>query len=106
LPYTLISSTPIGQHRVQRNDESRVLVVDSLLVRFTPTEYRLLIPLLEGLPVHDNDLVSEVFSCKVDSWACECLNKHIDKIRNKLRPLGLNVHRIAKYGYILLAIVD
>src|SRR5713226_7971777 len=95
MSYTLISSPPIGHHRVQRNDESSVFVVDSLLVRFTPTEYRLLVPLLEGLPVSDIDLVREAFSCKVDTWVREGLDKHIYKIRSKLRPLGLNVHRIA-----------
>ena len=106
MSHILISSPSIGHHRVQRNDESRVLVIDCLLVRFTQIEYRLVMPLLEGLPISDIDLVREAFSCKVDSWIRQSLDKHIDKIRNKLRPLGLDVYRITRYGYILLANTD
>src|SRR5437588_11894086 len=81
MSFTLVSCPPIGSHRVQRNDESRILVVDSQLVRFTPTEYRLVRPLLEGRPMADIDLVRDAFSCKVDPWVRDGLDKHIDKIR-------------------------
>lgn len=99
----LVSCLPIGTHRIQRDDASRVLIVDCLLVRFTPTEYRLLMPLLQGYPLSDLDLVRSAFSCDLDSCVRENLDKHIDKIRSKLRPSGLNIYRVAKYGYVLLA---
>lgn len=102
---TLISCSPLGKYRIQRNDEIRALIVDSILVRFTPKEYHLILLLLPGLPMPDTRLAVEVYSCnQMDSSLRECLDKHIDKIRSKLRPSDLDVYRIAKYGYILLVI--
>lgn len=101
----LVSCSPLGIHRIQRNDEIRALIVDSILIRFTPREYCLILLLLPGLPMPDTRLAVEMYSCdEMDSSLRECLDKHIDKIRSKLRPSGLDVYRIAKYGYILLVI--
>ena len=98
----------IGSHRVQCGDESRVLAVDSLVMKFSPIEYRLLKLLLEGqpVPVLDGELVQVGFSCGMNSLARENLDKHIDKIRSKLRPSGLNIHRVTGYGYVLLTAPD
>ena len=100
---TLTPCPPVGPHCIQRNDDNRVLIVDNSLVKFTPTEYQFLMHLLEGGPVSDVDLVRAIFRCNLDRYVRESLNKYMDKIRSKLRPLGLNIHRVAKYGYILLA---
>lgn len=102
---TLVSCSPLGTYRIQRNDEIRALIVDSIIVRFSPKEYCLILLLLPGLPIPDIRLAVEVYSCnQMDQSLRECLDKHIDKIRSKLRPSGLDVYRIAKYGYILLVI--
>ena len=58
----LITCPSIGKRRIQRNDEARALIVDGMLKRFTPTEYRLLVLLLEGQPIPDADLVKQVSS--------------------------------------------
>lgn len=92
--------------RIQRNDEARTLIVDGMLKRFTPTEYRLLVLLLEGQPIPDADLAKQVSLYEGDSRARENLDKHIDKLRCKLRTFGLSIHRVAKYGYILLAAIE
>lgn len=102
----LISCPSIGTHRIQRNDESRALIVDDLLIKFTPIQYQLLLLLLEGLPASDIHLVKTVFSNDLDSSARENLDKHIDKMLSKLRPSGLNIHRVGKYGYVLLDATD
>ena len=99
---TLTSSPSIGTRCIQRCDPSRVILIDDTLIQFTPTEYRLLAPLLQGGPVADSDLAQEAYSCQEVSLVRENLDKHFDKIRYKLRAAGLNVHRVAKYGYILL----
>jgi DNA-binding winged helix-turn-helix (wHTH) protein len=44
----LVTCSPIGDHHIQRNDAHRTLIVDDKMMKFTPTEYRLLIPLLNG----------------------------------------------------------
>lgn len=106
LSSTLISCPSIGTHYIQRNDKSRALIVDTMIISFTPTEYRLLVPLLKGQPVQDVDLMHEAYSGQVYEGLHDNLSKHIDKIRSKLCPSGINVHRVAKYGYVLLAASD
>ena len=97
----LIPCPPIGAHTIHRNDESRTLLVDKQVVQLTPTEYRLLLLLLQGQPLSDADLAQAAFSRGMDSLVRESLDKHIDKIRGKLEPLGLSVYRLRRYGYIL-----
>ncbi len=101
---TLVPCLSIGTHHIYRNDESRILVVDALMMKFTPIEYRLLLSLLSGQAVTDSHLAQEAFSCEVDRSVQKNLDKHIDKIRTKLQLAGLGVHRVSKYGYVLLAV--
>lgn len=101
MPSPLILCPPIGGHTLQRNDETRTLVVDNQVVHFTPTEYRLLLPLLQGQPFSDAELAQAAFFRGIDSLVRESLDKHIDKIRGKLEPLGLSVYRLRRYGYVL-----
>jgi DNA-binding response OmpR family regulator len=100
----LVPCPSIGTHRIQRNDENRILVVDSLMIKFTPTEYRLLLSLLSGQVVADSNLAREALACKLNRSVQKNLDKHIDKMRSKLQLAGLGVYRISKYGYVLLAI--
>jgi DNA-binding response OmpR family regulator len=100
----LVPCPSIGTHRIQRNDENRILVVDSLMIKFTPTEYRLLLSLLSGQVVADSNLAREALACKLNRSVQKNLDKHIDKMRSKLQLAGLGVYRVSKYGYVLLAI--
>ena len=100
----LVPCPSIGTHRIQRNDENRILVVDSLMIKFTPIEYRLLLSLLSGQVVADSNLAREALACKLDRSVRKNLDKHIDKMRSKLQLAGLGLHRVSKYGYVLLAI--
>ena len=101
----LVPCPSIGTHRIQRNDENRILVVDSLMIKFTPIEYRLLLSLLSGQVVADSNLTREALACKLDRSVRKNLDKHIDKMRSKLQLAGLGLHRVSKYGYVLLAIL-
>ena len=80
----LVSCLSIGTHRIYRNDESRILVIDSLMIKFTPIEYRLFMSLLGGQAVADSHLAREAFSCTWDRSVQKNLDKHIDKMRIKL----------------------
>ena len=99
----LVPCLSIGTHHIQRNDECRILVVDALMIRFAPTEYQLLLSLLSGQAVADSHLAREAFSCELDRSVQKNLDKHIDKMRTKLQLAGFGVHRVSKYGYVLLA---
>ena len=97
----LIESPAIGNHSIQRCDPRRTVVIDSTIVSFSPTEYKLLLPLLSGQSIKDEDLINEAFGLSVEQWNRDNLSKYIDKLRSKLRPAGLNVLRLTKYGYVL-----
>ncbi|GEM_PF-2026612 len=101
MPSPLIPCPSVGTHTLRRNDETRTLIVDNQIVQFTPTEYRLLLPLLQGRPLSDNELAQAAFSLEIDTLVRESLDKHIDKIRGKLEPLGLSVYRLRRHGYVL-----
>jgi hypothetical protein len=73
----LVPCPSIGTHRIQRNDENRILVVDSLMIKFTPIEYRLLLSLLSGQVVVDSNLAREALACKLDRSVQKNLDKHI-----------------------------
>src|SRR5260370_12234131 len=96
----------IGTHTLQRNDETRTVVVDNQVVQFTPTEYRVLLPLLQGQPLSDTELAQAAFSRGIDTLIRESLDKHIDKIRGKLELVGLSVYRLRRFGYILSSSSD
>lgn len=96
----------VGNHVVKRLDNVRTLLVDDKVLKFTPTEYSILLHLLVGNPVSDKELILSIFNSKVenDFWAREALDRHLDNIRRKLRKSQLEIYirRIATFGYILL----
>lgn len=102
----LQSTLTIGNSVVKRLDDIRTLLVDNRAIKFTPTEYRLLLHLLEGHPVSDKELFLALFNNRIedDLWARETLKRHLDNVRQKLREHRLKMHirRIAAFGYILL----
>ena len=83
-----------------------MLVIDHMVVTFTPREYRILLHLLEGAAVADSYLIQEVLDGQDHPVFRHNLDKYIDKIRSKLCPFGLSIYRVMKYGHILLAIVE
>ena len=99
-----VESSAIGEHNIRRCDKSRLVMIDNAKVlSFSPTEYKLLLPLLSGLSAKDDTLVNDALGYSIATWPRKNLEKYIDKIRSKLRPAGLDVRRVTGYGYILIA---
>ena len=94
----------IGKHYIERNDEEKLLLVDSFVICFTPKEYLLMLLLLYGSPIADADLIQGAFSGQTVEETRIALKKHIDNICSKLIPHRLKVCRINQYGYILVAL--
>lgn len=85
------------------NDQIRCLFVGQAAVRFTPIEYRLvsiLVTRLDMLVSYDK-LIRVAFGAADSPSVRTALFKHLDRIRTKLRPLGLDVPGVTKYGCIL-----
>jgi DNA-binding winged helix-turn-helix (wHTH) protein len=96
----------IGTYLVTRLDSIRALLVDNKELKFTPTEYRLLLPLLTCNPVSDKELMTFLFTSRIedDLWAREALDRHFDNVRRKFRQthLKMSIYRVAAFGYILI----
>ena len=87
---------------IRNYEQQRSLLVDDLLVRFTPTEYTILCQLLSGDIVSDTNLIQKTFITEQpDKTLKTCLDKHIENIRSKIRPTGLNIFRVNGFGYVL-----
>ena len=80
------------------------IVIGGATITLTPTEYRLLYPLRHGIPVAYADLAMIAYCCPVDEKVRVMMDKHIDRIREKLRDKGIYVYCVVYYGYALLPI--
>lgn len=103
--FKLVDCPPIGKRRIQRSDEKKMLVVDAIhVIPLTPMEYLLLGGLLSGQPLRNADLLRCFPGTYdvADEAALAYLEKYVNQLRGKLRPAGLDVPAIVKYGYILI----
>src|SRR5579859_1805549 len=87
---------------IQWNTERHSIKIGCTVIKLTPTEYRLLLPLRSGTPVTFADLAWMAYQYKVDDKLRKVMDKHIDRIRSKLRVTGIYVYCVLGYGYLLL----
>lgn len=90
--------------RMVRFDLERTLYLDGTLARFSPIEYRLLLPMLDssGAPVSLTTLAHAAYERPPDSDLRRVIDKHMEHIRTKLLPCGVSVRCVARYGYLLV----
>jgi DNA-binding response OmpR family regulator len=82
--------------------EHRTVVIGNVTVTLTPIQYRLLFPLRQGKAVTYTDLARMVYHCEVDEKVRMMMDKHIDRLRRKLRGTGIYIYCVMGYGYLLL----
>jgi DNA-binding response OmpR family regulator len=92
----------MGVQDIHWNTERHVVVIQERIIPLTATEYQLLFPLRGGVPVTYEDLTAIVYKGSVDAKVRVMLDKHIDRIRGKLRGSGVYVYCVLGYGYLLL----
>ncbi|GHO66638.1 hypothetical protein KSC_055300 [Ktedonobacter sp. SOSP1-52] len=88
--------------KAKRDDEHRVLVIENCLIRFSSTEYTLLCSLLKGQVVPDEVLLRALFQNEQSCTENRLLDKHMSRIRSKLKVHNIDIHRVHRYGYMLL----
>jgi len=80
------------------------MIDNTTLLAFSPTEYKLFIPLLSGQSAKDETLVNTALGYNIEMWNRRNLGKYVEKLRSKSRPARLDVHRVTGHGYILITL--
>src|SRR5579883_3249530 len=86
---------------IKWNIERHNMRIKNRVIALTITEFRLLYALRDGLPVTYADLALMVYNCAMDGKVRVMLDKHIDRIRGKLRGAGIYIYCVLGYGYML-----
>ena len=87
---------------IEWNNERHMITVGRIKIPLTPSEYRLLYPLRFGLPITYEELAFTAYNYTVDTKVRMMMDKHIDRIRGKMRGINLYVYCVLGYGYMLL----
>src|SRR5438552_5532236 len=92
-------------HTIQHSDTYRLLVFDGAIMHCTPTEYALLMRLLQQNERHlPFDLLEPCLSMRSPNGnPRSALIRHMRRLRPKLWPYGLDILSITSYGYMLHA---
>ncbi len=101
----LVECPPIQGHIVQHSDPHRLLVIDGVIVSCTPTEYPLLLRMLQQHRgyVACASLVECAFQSALSRSTRRSLTQHMSRVRSKLWPFNLDICCITGYGYALLS---
>jgi DNA-binding response OmpR family regulator len=101
----LMEGPHLDGHVVQHSDRYRLLVIDGAIMHCTPTEYALLMRLLQQNERHlPFDLLEPCLCMRSPNGnPRSALIRHMRRIRPKLWPYGLDILSITGYGYMLHA---
>ena len=101
--HQFLEGPAIAGHVVQYSERQRLLLIDGKPVDCTPTEYPLLMCMLQqserSVPLAS--LAQCAFHSALDSSTRHCLTQHIGRMRRKLRPFGIGIHCVRGDGYLL-----
>ena len=87
---------------IKWHSDRRAITVNGLTIPLTLTEYSLLWPLRDGQPMTYASLARVAYSYTLDSKIRTMMDKHVDRIRGKLRGTGIYIYCVLGYGYMLL----
>lgn len=94
--------------RLVCHDRAHLLLLDHMPIQFTPTEYAIMRELVERFtrPVSFRVLTHAAFDRQDTLDARRLLERHIDRIRLKLRDDSISIQLAVRYvnecGYVLL----
>ena len=88
---------------IQWNGSQRSIAIGHTIIGLTPTEYRILSVLRHGMPVSYLSMARQAYQyTKLDEKARLTMDKHVERIRGKLRGTGIYLYCVLGYGYLLL----
>ena len=101
----LMEGPLLDGHVIQHSDTYRLLDIDGAIMHCTPSEYALLMRLLQQNERHlPFDLLEPCLCMRSPSGnPRSALIRHMRRLRPKLWPYGLDILSITSYGYMLHA---
>jgi DNA-binding response OmpR family regulator len=105
----LLPGPAIAGYQIQHNEEHQAIIINGLIVRCTPDEYRLLLLLMERYeqPVFFDELIAQFQDASLTDpmllkAARRKLTWTLSRLRNKLWPTDFTIVLVADVGYLLL----
>lgn len=94
----------LQEHQVWYNDQQHLLIVDSVVIDCTPSEYDVLLLLLRAAeePVPFARLVYRDTQRSLALGPRHRLSQRVSRLRARLWPLGLDILCLTGFGYMLL----
>lgn len=94
----------LQDHQVWYNDQQHLLIVDGVVIACTPSEYDVLLLLLQaaGEPVPFARLVYQDAHRPLALGPRHRLSQRVSRLRMRLWPLGLDILCLTGFGYMLL----
>ncbi|HTK06192.1 MAG TPA: hypothetical protein VL485_03405 [Ktedonobacteraceae bacterium] len=84
------------------DDKHHALKVAHTTVLFTAMEYCIVSSLRHGHPVSYMALAHLIYNRELDGKVRTMMDKHVERIRGKLRGTGIYIYCVLSYGYFLL----
>jgi hypothetical protein len=84
------------------DDEHHALKISHTTILFTSMEYCIVSSLRHGRPVSYATLARLIYNRELDRKVRTMMDKHVERIRGKLRGTGVYIYCVLSYGYFLL----
>lgn len=86
---------------IQWDSTSYSMAIGEQEVLLTQMEYHIVFLLRYGVPVSYSKIALVVYGSKVNERILIALDKHVDRIRRKMKHTGYRVFCLKGYGYML-----
>ena len=96
------SFAPSHFNNIAWDDEQHAVKIAHITVLFTAMEYSIVSSLRHGHPVSYRALAHLIYTRDLDRKMRTMMDKHVERIRGKLRGTGIYIYCVLSYGYILL----
>jgi DNA-binding response OmpR family regulator len=98
----LVRCSRIEDMDIKYDDEHCLVIIEDRILRFSPTEYKLVRLLLMHSIVTETTLLEVLSLQQTDNAASKLISKYMNRVRSKVKVYGLQISRIHNYGYMLL----
>jgi DNA-binding response OmpR family regulator len=99
----LIRCLLIENMDIRYDSEHCLVIIENRILRFSPTEYKLIHLLLIHRIVTEAALLEGLSLQHTDAAALKLISKYMSRVRGRVKAYGLQISRVYGYGYMLLS---